>query len=74
MAGLWAALMAATTVGSMVDRSVVQQTVAQLSWGQNIVLLEKLDFDTGREVWLNLEEVELVDPAPGGIPVQSRRD
>jgi predicted nuclease of restriction endonuclease-like (RecB) superfamily len=30
------------------DRELVQQTVAQLTWGQNIVLLEKLDQDQDR--------------------------
>jgi len=30
------------------DRELVQRTVAQLSWGQNIVLLEKLDHDQDR--------------------------
>lgn len=40
-----------------VDRSVVQQTVAQLSWGQNIVLLEKLEHAQAR-LWYAAKTLE----------------
>lgn len=39
------------------DREVVQRTVAQLTWGQNIVLLEKLDQDQHR-LWYAARTVE----------------
>lgn len=39
------------------DRALVQQTVAQLTWGQNIVLLEKLDQDQDR-LWYAARTLE----------------
>ena len=39
------------------DRELVQQTVAQLTWGQNIVLLEKLDQDQDR-LWYAARTLE----------------
>jgi len=39
------------------ERALVQQTVAQLTWGQNIVLLEKLDQDQDR-LWYAARTLE----------------
>ncbi|PLK50933.1 DUF1016 domain-containing protein [Uliginosibacterium sp. TH139] len=39
------------------DRELVQRTVAQLSWGQNIVLLEKLEHDQDR-LWYAARTLE----------------
>ena len=39
------------------DRELVQRTVAQLSWGQNIVLLEELTHDDDR-LWYAARTLE----------------
>jgi len=54
------------------DRELVQRTVAQLSWGQNIVLLEELEHDENR-LWYTARTLarlvarcaQLADPRPG---------